>query len=89
MRTCIAGQTPPPAVDRHRKDTLQSAKREFRGRYPLFLLEAVDWAMEMDPSKRPRDAGELLRALKKFTDELPGSRFSESLPTESATKQDP
>ena len=82
MRTCIAGKTPPPAVDRHRKNTLQSAKREFRGRYPLYLLEAVDWAMEMDPGKRPKDAGELLRALKQFTDELPGSRFSQSLPTE-------
>lgn len=87
MRTCIAGKTPPPSVDRHGKDTLQPAKREFRDRYPLYLLEAVDWAMEMDPGKRPKDAGELLRALKQFTDELPGSRFSESLPTGTDAKR--
>lgn len=75
MRTCIAGKTPPPAVERKRGDILAPAKREFRDRYPLYLLEAVDWAMEMEPANRPQDAGELLRGLKQFTDELPGSRF--------------
>lgn len=83
MRTCISGKTPPPALERHHPETLISAKREFHHRYPLFLLETVDWAMEMDPVKRPQDAGELLRALQQYTDELPLSRFSEALPSES------
>jgi serine/threonine protein kinase len=79
MRTCMEGKTPPPAVDRHKQDSLVPAKRCFRDRYPLFLLDAVDWAMEMDPGRRPQDAGALLHALQKFRGELPGSRVSESL----------
>jgi hypothetical protein len=38
--------------------------------------------MEMDHGKRPQDAGELLNALRQFTDQLPVSRFSESLHSE-------
>jgi serine/threonine protein kinase len=82
MRACIAGKTPPPAVERHREDKLIPAKQQFRDRYPFFLLEAVDWAMDMDPARRPQDAGELLRALKQRTGELAGSRISASLRTE-------
>ena len=54
------------------------AKRQFGERYPAFLLEAVDWAMEMDPARRPRDAGELLRTLEQFANELPRSQSLES-----------
>jgi hypothetical protein len=53
------------------------AKRQFRGRYPFFLLEAVDWAMAMDPGERPQDAGVLLRALRQFTGDLPSSRLAQ------------
>ena len=88
MRTCIEGRTPPPAVDRHKRDTLVPAKRQFRDRYPLFLLEAVDWAMEMDAKRRPQDAEELLHALEQFEDELPKSRFSDSRYGESALEHD-
>lgn len=84
IRTCIAGKTPPPAVERNSKDTLMPAKQQFRDRYPLFMLEAVDWAMDMDPVRRPQDAGELLRALQQYTGELPRARFSESLHAENA-----
>jgi hypothetical protein len=85
MRACMAGKAPPPAVERHREDRLIPAKRQFRDRYPFFLLEAVDWAMDMDPAKRPQDAGKLLRALQQYTGELPGSSISEFLHTESAS----
>lgn len=78
IRTCMEGKTPPPSVDRHRHDPLVPAKRQFRDRYPLFLLEAVDWSMEMDPARRPQDASVLLAALKQFAGELPSSRFSVS-----------
>lgn len=44
--------------------------------------------MEMDPEKRPGDAGELLSALRRHTDELPLSRLSGALPSESATDYD-
>jgi serine/threonine protein kinase len=82
IRTCMEGKTPPPALDRHNRDPLIPAKRQFRGRYPFFLLEAVDWAMSMDPSERPQDACALLQALRQFTTELPSSRFSQLPETE-------
>jgi len=78
IRTCIEGKAPPPAVERQREDKLRPAKQEFRDRYPLFLLEAVDWAMDMDPGRRPQAAGELLESLERSADELPRSRFAES-----------
>jgi hypothetical protein len=65
---------------------MEPAKVAFRDRYPLFLLEAVDWAMEMDPERRPHDAGELLRALRRFAGEVPASRFTESFQTDSPSR---
>ena len=35
----------------------------FRKRYPTPLLEAIDWAMEIDPLLRPQSAAALLEAL--------------------------
>jgi len=74
LRTCIEGKTPPPAVERHKGMTMTPATHQLRDRYPPFLLEAVDWAMEMDPGRRPQDAGELLRTLEQHESELPRSR---------------
>jgi serine/threonine protein kinase len=65
LRTCLEGKTPLTAMDRHKGKILTSAKRQFRDRYPPYLLEAIDWAMEMDPERRPRNAGELLRLFKR------------------------
>ena len=79
IRNCMDAKTPPPAVDRYSKDTLVPAQTQFRDRYPAFLLEAVDWAMEMEPGSRPQDAGELLAYLQRHVDELPSSRSSEML----------
>lgn len=78
IRTCIEGKTPPPSVNRNGHDPLEPAKQLFRDRYPAFLLEAVDWAMEMDPARRPRNAGELLHSLRLFEGELPQSRFADT-----------
>jgi len=78
IRTCIEGKAPPSALDRRTQDTLIPAKHQFRKRYPLILLEAIDWAMEMDPTKRPKDAGDLLRALNRYADEIPGSKLTGS-----------
>ena len=70
LRTCMEGRTPPPATDRHQNDRLIPATVELKNRYPAFLLEAVDWSMSMDPTKRPQDAGELLAVLTTHAAEL-------------------
>jgi len=63
MRSCIEGKPPPSAIKRHAKETLVSAVKKHKQRYPVYLLEAMDWAMEMDPDQRPQNAGDLLSAI--------------------------
>lgn len=63
MRACLDGKAPPSAIERHAKDKLKPACRVYRRRYPSFLLEAIDWAMQIEYSQRPQNAGELLSAL--------------------------
>jgi len=63
MRACLDGKSPPSAIERHARDTLRPAAVVHARRYPAFLLEAIDWAMEIDPLLRPQNAGALLTAL--------------------------
>lgn len=64
LRACIEGKTPFSAIERHAKDKLVPASEAFADRYPMFLLQAIDWSMELDPRQRPQHAGELLTALR-------------------------
>jgi serine/threonine protein kinase len=62
MRTCLDGKSPPTAIERHAKDLLRPAVELYKQRYPLHMLEAIDWAMEIDGPDRPKDAHALLEA---------------------------
>jgi serine/threonine protein kinase len=86
IRTCMVGRPPPPSVERDSGNPMQPIKILMRDRYPRFLLEAVDWAMEMSPERRPKDAGKLLAALRRFAHEVPASRMSESFQTDSPSR---
>jgi serine/threonine protein kinase len=65
MRTCIEGKPPPSAIERHAKDSMKSlaGASVHKKRYPPYLLEIIDWALEVDPLLRPQNAGEMLHAL--------------------------
>ncbi|MCP5416105.1 MAG: serine/threonine protein kinase [Chromatiaceae bacterium] len=63
MRACIDGKSPPSAIERHANDRMRPAVLEFKRHYPKYLLEIVDWAMEVDPLLRPQGAAELREAL--------------------------
>jgi serine/threonine protein kinase len=63
MRACIEGKPPPTAVERHAKDTLRPMTELYKRRYPAYLLEVIDWAMEVDPLLRPQNAGDMLQAI--------------------------
>ncbi len=63
MRACIEGKPPPSAIKRHAKERLIPAIKKHKQRYPVYLLEAMDWAMEIDHHQRPQNAGDLLAAL--------------------------
>lgn len=63
MRTCIEGRPPPGAPQRRERDAMRPAASAFRRHYPAALLEAIDWAMEVDPLLRPQHVGALREAL--------------------------
>ena len=63
MRACLEGVSPPHAPARREKDTLRPAASAFKKKYSAYLLEAVDWAMEVDPMLRPQSVDKLIEAL--------------------------
>lgn len=66
MRACIEGTPPPPSPKRREKDTMRPAVTAFKKKYSPELLEAIDWAMEVDPMIRPQKVAPLLDKLKKI-----------------------
>ena len=65
LRACIEGSAPPPAKKRAEKDKMRPAASAFKRRYSAVLLEALDWAMEVDPLLRPQSVDAFLAALNK------------------------
>ncbi len=63
MRTCMAGSPPPPSTKRRERDTMKTALSAFKKNYSASLLEAVDWAMEVDPILRPQNLEQLIEVL--------------------------
>ncbi len=63
MRACIEGSAPMSAKNRNEKDKMKPASHVFKRRYSASLLQAMDWAMEMDPLLRPQTVDEFLDAI--------------------------
>jgi len=63
MRSCLDCKTPMSATNRESKDTLTSAVKAYKRKYPKYLLQAIDWAMEIEADKRPQTVEELQHAL--------------------------
>ncbi|HEC18273.1 MAG TPA: serine/threonine protein kinase [Gammaproteobacteria bacterium] len=68
MRACIEGSAPLSAKERYEKDTLRPATNAFKRRYSAKLLEALDWAMEMDPLLRPQTVEEFIEVFDQETE---------------------
>ncbi len=63
MRACLEGVPPPAANDRAEKDMMRPAKEAFKKKYSASLLDAIDWAMEVDPLLRPQSSEKLLERI--------------------------
>lgn len=63
MRACMDGKPSVPAPEREARDTLPSAVKTHKKNYPKYLLEAIDWAMAVNPEDRPQSIAELQQAL--------------------------
>lgn len=73
MRTCMAGTPPMSSTKRRELDTMRPATTAFKKYYSQPLLEAVDWAMEVDPILRPQNATQLIEALNNAQQSLPAT----------------
>ncbi|QEP44253.1 serine/threonine protein kinase [Ectothiorhodospiraceae bacterium BW-2] len=63
MRACLTGDAPPNAADRRMEDKMKPVAKAFRRRYTQGLLQAIDWALEIDPTLRPQSVAQLLDAI--------------------------
>lgn len=63
MRACLDGKSPLPAPDRKNRDSMTPAVKTYKKKFPAYLLEAIDWAMAIEPSERPQSIAELQQAL--------------------------
>jgi serine/threonine protein kinase len=63
IRSCIEGSAPPDAKQRRERDTMRPAAVAFKRKYSQELLNAIDWAMEIDPTLRPQKIDQLVDTL--------------------------
>ncbi len=63
MRTCLDRKMPPDAQERAKEDTLIPAVKAYKRKFSENLLQAMDWAIEIDPNKRPQSIAEFRQAL--------------------------
>lgn len=59
----IAGRPPPEALERQRGNPMASALSAGHGRFSDALLQAVDWALSLDPTERPQSLKDWRSAL--------------------------
>jgi hypothetical protein len=80
MRSCIEGSAPPDAKLRREKDAMRPAAVAFKRKYSQDLLNAIDWAMEIDPTLRPQKIDQLVDILQQCVllvgDDKPGGMFN-------------
>ena len=62
MRFCLDSKIPLSSPDRNTKDKLIPATTVYKGKFPDYLLQMIDWAMEIDVQKRPQSIKELQQA---------------------------
>jgi serine/threonine protein kinase len=63
MRSCLDNKAPIPAPERLQNDALVSAEKAFHKKFPAYLLKAIDWAMELNPERRPQTITQFKQAL--------------------------
>jgi serine/threonine protein kinase len=63
MRACLDRKVPQPAPLRLKEDMQIPAVKAYKRKFPYYLLEAIDWAMAIQPRIRPQSTSELLQAL--------------------------
>lgn len=63
MRFCLDSKIPQSSPERVKKDELIPAVKAFKRKLPDYLLQAIDWAMSIQPKDRPQSITEFQQAL--------------------------
>lgn len=63
MYSCVTSQPPPSAMERMDRDQVKQVSKQYRRRFARSLLQAIEWAMQLDYHHRPHDAESFLNAL--------------------------
>jgi len=63
MRSCLDCKAMQPSPERIKKDLTIPATKVYKRKLPKYLLEAIDWATEIQPIKRPQTTQELINAI--------------------------
>lgn len=66
LRACLDGKTPVPAPQREEHDTMVPAVKAYKNKFSPSLLEAVDWAMRVQPEERPQSVSAIKKLLEKL-----------------------
>lgn len=69
IRACMEGFAPPSANQRKDSDKLKPAVEVLNRKYSTSLLQAVDWAMELDALLRPQSVDQYMTMLEKAQSE--------------------
>ena len=68
MRYCVTGKAPIPSLERLKNDKQSKLAKSFFRKYSKSMLQAIDWAGELDYERRPRSVDIFLEALNNGAD---------------------
>jgi len=60
MYACIAGKSPPNALEREQKDKLKPMAKTYGRYYSKQILETIDWCLQLHQLQRPQSIQELV-----------------------------
>lgn len=63
MRFCITGKAPIPSTERQQRDNQVLLSKSHARKYSKEVLQAIDWASELDYERRPPNVDAFLDAL--------------------------
>ncbi|MEH6502260.1 MAG: serine/threonine-protein kinase [Cycloclasticus sp.] len=63
MRSCLDRTAPTASIELELKNELQAAHQRYKKTINPKILHAIDWAMQIDPSKRPQTMDELINSI--------------------------
>ncbi len=68
IRSCLDAKAPISSIERLKKDTLAPAVKVYKRKFPETFLQAIDWAMAIEPERRPQSVQEFKQEFQLLTE---------------------